>query len=62
LEANVRTVIISGDSELTSGAVAFGCGMLDNNELVYCDLHVDSRGKKKISMKSKDWLIEKKNE
>lgn len=57
LASNVRTVIISGDSELTSGAVAFGCGMLDFNELVYCDLKTDSRGRKKIVMNNKGSMM-----
>lgn len=57
LASNARVVVISGDSELTSGAVAFGCGMLDCNELVYCDLQTDSKGRRRISMSSRDGAL-----
>lgn len=49
-------MILSGDNELTSGAIAFGCGMLDNLDLMYCDLHVDPKGKKHVTVNSRDSL------
>lgn len=58
MRSNVHTVVLSGDNELTSGAIAFGCGMLDKVDLLYCDLLVDSRGKKKIAVRSRDSLSE----
>jgi magnesium-transporting ATPase (P-type) len=58
LQSNVHTVVLSGDNELTSGAIAFGCGMLDSEDLLYCDLQVAGRGKKRIVVRSRDSLSE----